>query len=121
MTVYLSIISTVYVMIKRDWLYKVPQKEEQIADLGLNDFSKKGIAVEVYSSILNCNVVFCSDERVLADMQTSNPELVSYTASELKEIINLNPNAETLIAINNLKSVFPNSRVIDIIRSSGPC
>ena len=58
-------------------------------------------------------VWFCSEDDIAAQIRTDEPEAVTYTVGELREIINVKPNPEDLKAIHNAKSVFLGSRVIE--------
>jgi hypothetical protein len=50
---------------------------------------------------------------MIAQVKQDDPGAVTYTVDEMRELIRLNPDPESLQAINNTKSVFGNSRLIE--------
>jgi len=85
----------------------------EVSRLKLSEFTKRNMALLVDSRVLGEHVWFCSSEEMVAQIRQDEPEAVTYTVGELREIINLKPNPEDLKAIHNAKSVFPNSKIID--------
>jgi len=71
------------------------------------------MALLVDSRVLGEHVWFCSGEEMAAQIRRDDPEVVTYTVDELRELLHLNPNPEDLKAIHNAKSVFPNSHIVD--------
>lgn len=84
-------------------------KAENIINLSLAEFSRRNIAVEIYSEALKCNVWMCSDENMKAQIVKDNPGQVCYTARELWQIVRLNPSHEDLRKIHEAKKIFPKS------------
>ena len=85
----------------------------EVSRLKLSEFTKRNMALLVDSRVLGEHVWFCSGEEMVAQIRQDEPEAVTYTVGELREIINLKPNPEDLKAIHNAKSVFPNSHIVD--------
>jgi hypothetical protein len=112
----------------RDWLFQVSSLLEldnskdqawfNVSDITLYEFSKMNTSIEVYSEILGCSIWFCSNEETASSLKTENPEAVTYTAEELLELLNLSPGPEDIKRIHNVKSIFPNSVVIESILST---
>jgi len=84
----------------------------------LSEFKKCNMAVEVYSEFLDENIWFCSNEKMASQIKQDDPEAIVYTASELYELYELQelsllePSNEMLKGINNVKSVFKDSKII---------
>jgi len=55
------------------------------------EFEKRNLAVPIYSEILNCEIWYCSNERMAAQVKRDDPEAVCYTTYELRELIKLDP------------------------------
>ncbi len=72
----------------------------------LADFSKRNIALEVYSSTLDGIVWFCSNDQMAHKVINDVPGAVCYTARELLRLIKLQVSDEELIKIYNTKKVF---------------
>ena len=80
---------------------------ENIINLSLAEFSRRNIAIEIYSEVLKCNVWLCSDENMKAQIERDDPDQMCYTARELWQIVKLNPTPESLQKINEAKEEFP--------------
>ncbi len=84
-----------------------------IERMKLSELKDRDMAIQIYSEVLCCNLWLCSNNGMAAKIRGDDPEAVTYTVGELREIINLKPNPEDLKAIHNAKLVFPNSKIID--------
>jgi len=88
-----------------------PLTIESIPDITLKEFSKRDIAVEIYSGVLNCNVWLCSNSGMLKKIRRGSPNENCYTIEEMKHLISISPNPKSLKEINNAKSIFPDSTI----------
>ena len=86
-----------------------PLTVECIPGITLTEFARRDIAVEIYSDFLQCNIWLCSNNEMVAQIRSDDPEQVCYTAAELRHLISLNPDPKSLQKINSAKSVFPGS------------
>ena len=80
-----------------------------IPGIRLSDFERRGLAVEIYSEPLGCNLWLCSNKEMGSRVKRDDPDAVCYTTHELRELIKLNPGPEGLNKIHSTKSVFPGS------------
>jgi len=84
----------------------------------LSEFKKCNMAVEVYSEFLDEKIWFCSNTDMAKQIKEDAPDDVCYTVAELyelyelKELSLLEPSNEMLKGINNIKSVFKDSKII---------
>jgi hypothetical protein len=88
---------------------EVSREAERVANMSLASFANKKIVAKVQSSVLGKTVIFASDNAFLKE---EDKEVGVYRASELRLIAVMEPDAETLKAIDRVKSIF-NGRVID--------
>jgi len=84
-----------------------------IERMKLSELKDRYMAIQIYSEVLCCNLWLCSNNGMAAQIRRDDPEAVTYTVDELREIINLKPSSEELNAIHIAKSVFPNSQIVD--------
>jgi len=84
-----------------------------IERMKLSELKDRDIAIQIYSEVLCCNLWLCSNNGMAAQIRRDDPEVVTYTVDELRELLHLNPNPDDLLAIHNAKSVFLGSRVIE--------
>ncbi|HEX3036724.1 MAG TPA: hypothetical protein VHT73_16660 [Thermodesulfobacteriota bacterium] len=84
---------------------------ENIASVRLSELARRDIALLIHSDVLGCEVWFCSNEKMVSQVKEDNPEAVTYTVSEIRELIKLNPTPEELKSIHSVKSVFSGSKV----------
>lgn len=111
-------------MKKRDWLFEVPSRREsepilrsdQILQLKLSELTKGDIAIKIHSEILKCEIWLCPSDSIGSQIRRDDPETAIYTVDELRELIRLRPTLEELRYIQNVKSVFSNSRLIEGVR-----
>lgn len=87
--------------------------QTEVSRLKLSEFEDRHMALLVDSRVLGEHVWFCSDEDIAAQVRKDAPGVAAYTTDELREIIHLNPNPDELTAINNAKSVFRSSKILD--------
>ena len=79
----------------------------------LSEFKKCNMAVEVYSEFLDEIIWFCSNTDMAKQIKEDAPDDVCYTVAELYELYELSePSNKMLKGINNVKSVFEDSRII---------
>jgi len=91
----------------------VPKTLDKISGITLTEFSKRDLAYEIYSDVLVCKLWFCSNAKIAAQIKQDDPNAITYTAKELRQVINLKPSPKELNAINDAKLVFPNSSIVD--------
>jgi len=92
-------------------------KSDDIPLLTLSEFKSCDYAVQILSSVLNCNVWFCPDEQMVEEILEDDPTAVCYTADELQKLIKLGPGCKDFLKkIHDTKTVFDNSRIIDTKR-----
>lgn len=97
---------------------KVKKKEDSynldhILQLRLSELARREIAIKVYFDILKCEVWLCGNERMRLKVQFDDPEAITYTVREMRELIKMNPSPEDLKKIHNAKVVFPGSKIVD--------
>jgi len=85
-------------------------QHQQVALMSLKDFSKGNYAVKVFSKILGKEVFFCSN--IVMRDSVRDAGLTAYLPDELKQIVRSKPDKETMQAIDNVKSVFPEGTII---------
>jgi hypothetical protein len=85
---------------------------DDIPTLPLSEFSRRDMAVEIYSEIFGREIWFCSNKGMTAQVRRDDPEAVCYTADELRNLVKLNPSPNDLKRINEAKTTFPDSTVI---------
>ena len=86
----------------------------ELPDIDIKEFSKRNIAVEIYSDVLKSSVWLCSDNEMADQIQHDASEnVVCYVASELQKLIELNPRKDFLRKIHNTKTVFNYSKLIE--------
>ena len=84
---------------------------EGIISLRLSEFSRKNMAIEIYSEVIGCNLWLCSDQEMKEQIMRDAPGQVCYTARELWRLVKLNPAQKDLKRIHDLKEVFPKSHI----------
>jgi hypothetical protein len=89
-----------------------PQKAD-ISLLRLSELARRNIAIKIYSDILGCEFWLCSNADMVAQVKQDDPGAAIYTVDEMRKLIRLNPDRESLTGIHNIKSVFENSRLIE--------
>ena len=82
---------------------------KEVEKLKLSEFERRDIAVEIYSEVLGCTVWLCSNQEMAAQVKKDDPEAITYTTHELRELVKLNPGSEDLKKIHDAKRVFPGS------------
>lgn len=87
--------------------------QTEVSQLKLSEFKNRHIALPYDSLVLGEYVWLCSNNEMAAKIRRDDPEVVTYTVDELRELLHLNPNPDDLLAIHNAKSVFLGSRVIE--------
>jgi hypothetical protein len=88
---------------------------EQIPNMTLSEFSKRSMAIEIYSEILQRNIWFCSNDEMVRQIKTDVPDAICFTSDELKHLLNLNPSPEDIKRINLIKGESDTSRVINAL------
>jgi len=84
---------------------------KSISKLTLNEFSKRNLAVLIYSRIMDNNIWFCSNDFMVSQIKGDDPEAIVYTASKLIELCNINPKEDLVKAIHYSKTVFQGSKL----------
>jgi len=82
---------------------------KEVEKLKLSEFERRDIAVEIYSEVLGCTVWLCSNKEMAAQVKKDDPEAITCTTHELRELVKLNPGSEDLKKIHDAKRVFPGS------------
>ena len=88
---------------------ETPLSVECVPGITLVEFARRDIAVEIYSDFLQCNIWLCSNNEMVAQIRSDDPEQLCYTTHELRELVKLNPGSEDLKKIHDAKRVFPGS------------
>lgn len=83
------------------------------------DFSKRNIAIKIYSEILDCELWLCSTESMESQIKQDDPSAITYTTGEMKRLIELNLTPEELQNIHNGKNVFNSSKIVDSMLKRG--
>jgi hypothetical protein len=99
-------------LIEEQKKHETPLDIEGLSRLSLAEFSRRDMAVEIYSEILGREVWLCSNAEMVLQIKDDLPGAICYTAKELREIVKLNPSPEDLKQINEAKTTFPASTVI---------
>lgn len=84
---------------------------ECLPGIKLSEFERRDIAVEIYSEFLGCALWLCSNAKMAAQIRNDAPDAVTYTVSEIRQLISLNHSLEGLKKIHDAKIVFPDSVV----------
>jgi hypothetical protein len=85
----------------------------EIASMELSAFATRDIAIEIHSEVLGSNVWFCPDDAMTNQVKSDNRQAVTYTVSELKELIQSSPTPEEIKRIHDAKVVFPGSTIVE--------
>lgn len=83
-----------------------------LINVDLDEFSKRNIGIEIFSKVLNCEIWFCSNIQIVKQIKEDSPGSVCFVASELAELIKLNPDKNLLNTIYETKKTFENSKLI---------
>ncbi len=78
--------------------------ERQIAAMPLDDFATAGLTVRVWSNVLDCEVLFVSDN--VPDAELEGTDLPIYRTDELRKLAILRPRPRDLRRIHDVKRVF---------------
>lgn len=79
----------------------------------LSELAKREMAVKVHSDILQCDVWLCSNKTIAQKVVADDPEAITYTVAEMRQLIKLAPSTEDIKRIHDAKAVFPGSTVVD--------
>lgn len=85
---------------------------EGVSRLTLFELSKRNMAIEIYSEILNCNIWICSNEEMVTQVKKDDPKAVTYSVRELRELIRLHPHPKEIRRIHDTKIVFEGSKIV---------
>jgi len=99
-------------ILKKKDTSKEDQKGEDYSNLLLSEFAKRNIALPIYSEFLNCEVWLCSDSEMEKQIQSDDPEAITYTLDEVRDLIRLKPDPQELRKINDIKALFRGSKII---------
>lgn len=86
---------------------------DQISQWRLSQLAKRNMAIQIYSELLGCSFWLCSNETMALQIKEDDPEAITYTADEMRELIRLNPTPEDIRCIHNVKTVFNGSRMAE--------
>jgi len=101
-----------------------PLGVDEVCGISIDEFRKRNIAVEIYSQVLDEKIWFCSNTDMAKQIKGDDPEAVCYTTDELyelRELCLLDPSDEMLKGVNNVKSVFEDSKVVKTCRNIKKC
>ncbi len=59
---------------------------EEISAMDLVEFQKRNMALQIYSEYLNCEIWLCSNTGMQKQIKNDDPEAITYTVDELKNI-----------------------------------
>lgn len=90
-----------------------------IEQMKLSELKDRVMAIQIYSDVLCSEIWFCNDEKCANQIKRDDPDSICYTFEELLKIIELNPDSESLEAINTAKSVFQGSYIIEVSNFGG--
>lgn len=79
---------------------------DNLSYMSLLEFSKRNLAIPIYSELLNEEIWFCSSQYMLERIKKDNPKAVCYLSQELIEILKKKPSCEELMKIHLTKKVF---------------
>lgn len=79
----------------------------------LSELAKREMAIRIRSEVLGCDVWLCSNARIALQVRGDDPDAITYTVAEMRQLIKLNPSPEDLKNMHNAKAVFPGSRIVD--------
>ena len=85
---------------------------EKILGMTLSEFARLDTAIQIFSKVLDCEIWLCPTDSIASQIKQDDPEAVIYTVDELRGLIRLNPDPESLRGIHKIKSVFSTSRLI---------
>lgn len=85
--------------------------KKEVEQLKLSEFARRDMAVEIYSEVLGCNLWLCSNDEMAAQIKEDVPRAVCYTCEELRQLVSLNPDPESLKKIHDAKAFMPNSKI----------
>jgi len=85
---------------------------QSLEKLTLKELTERDMAFQVYSEVLKCKVWFCSNDAMAKQIMNDDREAITYTADELSRLLKHNPSPEGLDAINNVKKVLKQSKII---------
>ena len=88
---------------------ETPLTLECIPGISLSEFARRDIAVEISSEFLGSNLWLCSNNEMEAQIRQDAPEQVCYTLEEIRSLLSLNPNPDSLKKIHAAKSIFSDS------------
>ena len=94
---------------------ETPLSVECIPGITLAEFARRDIAIEIYSDFLQCNLWLCSNNEIANQLRKDAPEQVCYTLEELRCLLQLKPNTDSLIKIHDAKTSFPGSTIRDSV------
>ena len=86
---------------------------EKILGMTLSEFARLDTAIQIFSKVLDCEIWLCPTDSIASQIKQDDPEAVTYTVGELRELIRLNPTPDDLTRINNEKIVFNNSKIVE--------
>jgi hypothetical protein len=85
---------------------------EEILGIKLSEFTTRHLGLQIYSEVLGLEIWFCSNETIASQIKHDDPEAVTYTVDEMRELIRLQPTPEELKRLHDARSVFDGSRII---------
>jgi len=97
---------------------EIPISIDSITNLRLSEFARRDIAVEIYSEYLGGTLWLCSNDDMVLQINRDDPEKICYTVEEIYLLLKLKPSVESLKKIHEAKTVFPNSKLKEIIEDN---
>ncbi len=86
-----------------------------ISLLRLSELAKRNMGIKIFSEILGCDIWLCSNEQMALSVRQDNPETVTYTVKEMREILRLRPTPDDIKHIHNAKNVLNGSKIVPTI------
>jgi len=81
--------------------------------LSLSEIKKRDIAFQIYSEYVDDTFWICSNDEMVEQIKTDDPESVVYHIDEIVRINKLKPDIKSLKSIHYAKKIFQNSKVLE--------
>lgn len=86
---------------------------EGISKMTLLELSRRNMAIEIYSEILNCDIWLCSNDEMAEKVKKDDADAICYTVREVMYLLKLKVSPKELQRIHHAKVVFKYSIVAD--------
>ena len=118
---YLELLESVSNNIKKGKQFVVDERKSDITEdksiefysrLSLSEIKKRDIAFQIYSEYVDDTFWICSNDEMIEQIKTDDPESVVYHIDEIVRINKLKPDIKGLKSIHEAKKAFKNSKVV---------